>query len=177
VHIRSVNWHHGTFGNTPPNRKDSAAALREGLRIAFDDKVKAADLHAQSVIVQVRDDHTVRDAGGNLITLSCWCEVGGTVGPGDFSTVGNALSAFTLAPVGFVGFVNGVNVDGANLREGDYRVLLKGDYVRDQKKQGVDANHVPPWVPFPPNPVQIPTYSSGDGAEGGLFESWFSLKP
>jgi hypothetical protein len=172
VHIRSVNWHHGTIGTNP---KDSAATLREGIKIAFDGLVDGSDLHAQSVIVQVRDNHTVQFPGGAPITLSCWCEVpDGVVTPGNFAVIGNARSAFTQDTSGNP--VNGVSVIGASVRTGDYRVLVKGDFIRDQQnKRGLDANHVPPWVRYPLNATQTPTYSSGDGAEGGLFESWFSL--
>jgi hypothetical protein len=65
-----------------------------------------------------------------------------------------------------------VAVNGAQFRPGlnfvgnqEYRVLLKGDFIRDAKnKQGIDADHLPPWLPNRP---------TGDGTEGGTFESWF----
>ena len=34
---------------------------------------------------------------------------------------------------------------------------------------GVDANHLPPWF------GGAPDYRTGDGVEGGTFESWFML--
>jgi hypothetical protein len=57
---------------------------------------------------------------------------------------------------------------------GDYRVILKSDFVRDWdsvKKQprnkAVDGDHLPPWVP---------QAKSGDQIQGGTFESWFSIR-
>jgi hypothetical protein len=47
------------------------------------------------------------------------------------------------------------------------RVVLKGDFIRDKHGLGVDANHLPPWLPHRP---------SGDGIEGGTFESWFTVE-
>ncbi len=63
-------------------------------------------------------------------------------------------------------------VNGAQFRPGldflpnqEYRVLLKGDFIRDAKNEkGIDADHLPPWLPNRP---------TGDGTEGGTFESWF----
>jgi hypothetical protein len=49
---------------------------------------------------------------------------------------------------------------------GLYRVFLKGDLVRDQRDLAVDANHLPTW---------LPNRITGDGVEGGVFESWFRL--
>jgi hypothetical protein len=51
---------------------------------------------------------------------------------------------------------------------GAYRVLLKGDFVRGLGDRAVDGNHLPQWV-------GSPNYRSGDGIEGGTFESWLSL--
>jgi hypothetical protein len=47
-----------------------------------------------------------------------------------------------------------------------YRVIIKGDFIRDQNGRGLDGDHLPPWVPG---------RRSGDGVEGGTFESWFVL--
>src|SRR5439155_576088 len=65
-----------------------------------------------------------------------------------------------------------VAVNGAQFRPGldfvenqEYRVLLKGNFIRDAKNEkGIDADHLPPWLPNRP---------TGDGTEGGTFESWF----
>jgi hypothetical protein len=53
---------------------------------------------------------------------------------------------------------------------GNYRVIFKGDYVRDSDKKrpskAVDGDHLPQWVP---------KAKSGDQIQGGTFESWFSI--
>jgi hypothetical protein len=129
--------------------------------------VFAEDLHGQSLIVQVKPKpNTVPNSEGNRVDVSCWCEVVGVVKAVNFAVLGDASSPFTTA----TGLVNGVQFKPERevLPPGVYRVLLKGDYVRGNDKRAVDANHLPPWV-------QHPTYRSGDGVEGGLFESWLEL--
>lgn len=161
--IQTVNWKHGPLVLSG----DSATFREDGLRIAFDrPDVFAEDLHGQSMIVQTQNAATIRDPAGNRITLTCWCEVQGRVEPGDFATLGNANSAFTGVAAGTV---NGVRFLSGDLRAGVYRVLFKGDYVRANGKRAVDANHLPPWV-------GSPAYRSGDGTEGGLFESWLTFE-
>ena len=55
------------------------------------------------------------------------------------------------------------------------RVVLKGDYIRDEHGKGIDVDDLPPW--FPASPSTPPTYHTGNGVAGGTFESWFTLKP
>jgi hypothetical protein len=159
-----VNWKHAASNG-------SSSKYRElGLRIAFDGPdVLSDDLNRQSVIVQTRNESVVRDAGGNQITLVCWCELQGRIVPGDFAALGDATSAF--APATAAGqIVNGVVFFSGDFRPTQYRVLVKGDYVRGLGKRAVDANHLPPWV------NSSPAYRTGDGTEGGLFESWLQFE-
>ena len=44
---------------------------------------------------------------------------------------------------------------------------MKGDFIRDEKGLAVDADHLPPW---------LPNHGTGDGVEGGTFESWFRIE-
>ncbi|MCZ7640211.1 MAG: hypothetical protein M5U12_31655 [Verrucomicrobia bacterium] len=61
-----------------------------------------------------------------------------------------------------------------DLRPGfTHRVLLKCDFLADARPAGErgrapDGNHLPPWF-------GSPNYRTGDGVEGGAFESWFDL--
>ena len=160
--IQTVNWTHRVFGDS-----GSSSPFREkGLRIAFDrPDVFAEDLHDQSLVVETQHVSTVIDPSGNRIQLRCWCEVQGRVVSGNFATLGDANSTFSQA----TGLVNGVQFVSADFRRGVYRVLFKGDYVRANDKRAVDGNHLPPWV-------RQPTYRSGDGIEGGLFESWLEFR-
>jgi hypothetical protein len=163
THIQTVNWKHGA--NSGPTAK-----FREvGLIIAFDrQEATADDLDAHSMVVLARDRHTIKDAGAKAITLDCWCELQGTVDPGNLAALGDATSNFTKTPAA-VKKVNGVRFMSPDFQGGEYRVLLKGDYVRGLRDKAVDANHLPPWV-------GAPGYLSGDGTEGGLFESWLIIK-
>ena len=49
------------------------------------------------------------------------------------------------------------------------RVFAKGDFIRDasSKQRAIDGDHLPPW---------LPTRPTGDGIEGGTFESWIAIK-
>ncbi|MNT51083.1 hypothetical protein D3C72_1880330 [compost metagenome] len=72
------------------------------------------------------------------------------------------------------------------------RLLVNGDFIRglhhDTKQlRALDADHIPklipPSPPGPPQPGKVPTWLepqdervSGDGIEGGTFESWFTIE-
>jgi hypothetical protein len=152
-----VNWRHGA--------PESVTRIRQqGFRIAFDtQQVESKDLHLQSFIVQRRHLQTVDDPAGS-VQLACWCELQGRVISGNFTPLGDVNGAFAQAG----GNVNGAIFVAENVLPGEYRVLLKGDYVR-AKGDAVDADHLPPWV-------GSPNYITGDGIEGGLFESWLTLR-
>jgi len=84
---------------------------------------------------------------------------------GTAGTLGDATSTFTPA----TGLVDGVRFMSRDFRPGEYRVIFRGDYVRGRGKRAVDADHLPRWV-------GSPGYRSGDGIEGGLFESWLVME-
>src|SRR4051794_7495333 len=97
----------------------------------------------------------------------CWCELPiKRVGGVQFKRACEILPDFDET--------NDLNaaVNGAQFRPGEgfvanqeYRVLVKGDFIRDARNgKGIDANHLSPWLPKRP---------TGDGTEGGTFESWF----
>jgi hypothetical protein len=137
------------------------AITRDGLLIAFSHPVMTEDLHGQSVQVLRRQ----RGQQG----ISLWGEIAGKINPIWFNETGNVTTPFTLVPPETR--TNGVQFkpDSA-FNAGDYRVVVKGDFIRDAaSKKGVDANHRPPW--FGSN-----DYMTGDSVAGGTFESWFTLK-
>jgi hypothetical protein len=158
VGIQSVSWDHN--GNTV-NLSD---LIKPGLGIAFSDSVQAADLTRNSIALLV--------PGGSL-QLMYWQELEITITPGDFTTLGNASSAFgasSAASVNGLQFAVDEQLDG-NLRAiADafngipFHVVVKGDFIRDTHGQALDGDHLPPW---------LPNKTSGDGIEGGTFESWF----
>jgi hypothetical protein len=58
-------------------------------------------------------------------------------------------------------------ISGPNLKFGnEFRIVVRGDFIRDRNGKGLDADHLPPW---------LPSRHSGDEVEGGTFESWFTL--
>jgi DNA-binding beta-propeller fold protein YncE len=158
-HICAISWTH-----------DGPLLVTEGeregliLAVAVDRPVRAGDFTDQTFIV-LREQ---RSEDG----VSCWCEVPGARRTGDFTPPCQIdLRRFQQisaddAPV------NGVIFQFKELRFGRYRVVIKGDFIRSRDEQnqfrGLDANHLPPWLPGRP---------SGDGVEGGTFESWFTVLP
>jgi hypothetical protein len=144
THICAINWTHGDV-------------LRDtSLLIAFDGPVQVQDLHRQSVILlSSRLDGRTR--------LRCWCEVSGKIEVGSFEPACD-VSKFTPQEAAEV---NGLRFTPDNFPEGEYRVVVKGDFIRDAKGKAVDADHLPGW---------LPDRRTGDGIAGGTFESWFNFK-
>jgi hypothetical protein len=113
-------------------------------------------LHVQSVIVQQFNKD--RATG-----LNCWCELPGKVTPGNFVPAEHVSNPFS--PSG-AAMVNGVKFEGDFNAGATYRVIVKGDYIRDKsKKRAIDADNLPAFWAL--------GGKTGDGIEGGTFESWF----
>jgi hypothetical protein len=161
-HICAINWVHPTppLDDNPNIFTPLDNLNRNGVLIAFDRPVLNRDIHRQSFMVLVKhhNDQSNDD---------CWCELPiKRVGGVKFEKDCEILSGFTE--------ITDPNaaVNGAHFRPGlnfvatqEYRVILKGDFIRDAKNEkGIDADHLPPW---------LPTRPTGDGTEGGTFESWF----
>jgi hypothetical protein len=165
AHICAINWVHQTppLDNNPTN-VTRIGDLNDGVLVAFDRPVLNGDIHRHSFMVLFSH----RDDQGNT---DCWCEMPiRRVGGVQFERDCEILSGFAET--------NDPNaaVNGAQFRPGlefrpgqEYRVLLKGNFIRDAKNgKGIDADHLPPWLPKRP---------TGDGIEGGPFESWFTVAP
>jgi hypothetical protein len=155
VKIQQITWpHNGTLTQAQLEQ----AKLQ--LKIAFNGKVQAGDLTVDSVAVLVPIHGTEQTA---------WNEADIRVIPGTFATLGDVTSVFG-APMG--GIANGVAIGlpdiATKLVNNKIRVLVRGDFVREaaEKQRAIDADHLPPWVP---------ARLTGDGIEGGTFESWFTL--
>jgi hypothetical protein len=150
THICQINWKHA--------RKMSVGDVRE-LVVAFDGPINGNDINLNSFIVQ-------RGDVDGLTGLTCWCQLSGEfeiqqlrtpcVLNGPLETPPNKPNLVRFKPRG-PGFERGKT----------YRVIIKGDLIRDGDKKGVDANHLPPWV----SEGRV----TGDGIEGGTFESWFEI--
>jgi DNA-binding beta-propeller fold protein YncE len=178
VGVSNVSWApaSGVLG-----RVIRSQLIKPGLKIAFTDVVQAADLTTDTVKLLIPVPALILTNPNNPPTSSdlvSYCEVPILVTPGNFKKLGDVTSVFTPTAVGNV---NGVafTLSSKNQKEIDiinfvvnatqkpFQVLVKGDFIRDAKQHGLDGDHLPPWVPKRP---------SGDGIEGGTFESWFQLE-
>ena len=179
-----IDWSHG--------KQLTGAVLtrvqQQGLVIGFDREIDASTLSTFTFRAFVRQPGSYSPS----FTTFLWLELDATVAGipakvGDASwsvSCGNLVGAIP-PPSGDVasGPVIGARLlpsgDGkpAHFVPGVYRVVLHGDAVLgvdqivlpDGRKvhPAVDANHLGPGIPG-----RCPT---GDTAEGGLFESWFTI--
>ncbi len=155
THICGINWkHNGTV---------SSSVIRQfGLLVGFDAPIQSGDIGVQTFIV------LAKTPGANL---TCWCEV-----PAKAVQAVNLNSKMTgtkTCDINLDQKAAGPTANGAQfipgsgtLAPGDYRVIVKGDFIRDQKLISVDADHLAPWLPNAP---------TGDLIAGGTFESWFTV--
>ena len=150
------------------------STLREtGLQIAFSAGVKFTDLSLDTVTLLI-------PVPQNLYQI--WAEAGPnaiTVKGVNFATIGDVNSTATPGPDAN-GLANGVAL---TINEGlieilakvfgqKLRVCARSDFIRDNSDLALDGDHLPLWVP---TSLQAGR-QSGDGIEGGTFESWFTLE-
>jgi hypothetical protein len=140
--------------------------VQEGLGVVLglDRDVRSGDIDTISLMVLAETEEA-----GRL----CWCAVPGEAfgaRVGDPAQLDAGVEVQRLPDPDDIGNAACYRFhrEGWGSLEGKrLRVLLNGDLVQDDKGRGVDGNHLPPWVPKRP---------SGDGLEGGTFESWFEVK-
>jgi hypothetical protein len=165
THICAISWEHGK--KAPPARILVERGRERGLVIAFDDFVRKEDLTPATVVVLAQHATTVTVNENDPITLACWCDLKCDLRPILLTQRCRIDDAFQDLDAAHPD-PNGVWVVSTDFRPGwTYRVLVKGDFIRDKaNSRGIDTDHLPPWLPFRP---------TGDGVEGGLFESWFTI--
>ena len=151
THICAISWEHG-------GKVLRGELAERGVLIAFDDMVDSADftLNSVAVLVPSAEDHG---------QTRCWCEVFIDLRGVKLNTPCRPRDGFQLVNPGDP--ANGVLIrpripDTAS----EVRVRLDGDFIRDRHGRGVDADHLPKW---------LPGRVTGDGAEGGTFLSWFTI--
>ncbi|MGR9099216.1 MAG: hypothetical protein ACU826_01490 [Gammaproteobacteria bacterium] len=168
AHICNINWNHAG--------KTGLKVLHEGLLIAFDSAVVNGDLNAMSVSVLTKKlaENTEEEPPRYV----CWCEPEIELITGvklekdcELQTIDPEL--FVTDPAAEVNAV--VVIFGkreiADQRDRIFRVRVYGDLIRGRHHKtgefrGCDFNHLPDW---------LPARKTGDGIEGGTFESWFEL--
>jgi hypothetical protein len=155
VQICRINWTHADPVPGPIQPTDLTTLRAEGLRLVFTNNIFNGDIHDQSFLVMKSDPQGAR---------VCWCEfrheLHGAVFEGECDTRNfDKFGAAASDPV------NGLLFQTEWSPNTIYRVVLKGDLIRAVSNgKAVDANHLPPWLNL---------RHSGDGKEGGTFESWF----
>lgn len=184
-HICDISWKHG--GSIGVKR---STITRLTLIVTFDNPVNAADLHRNSIRLQARRPDP--ETGG---LLQCWCDLEmpqDAITPGDTETHCDSTSAFkVVGPTGDARAVRiQVGVDrlfAQQIFSIDMRLLIQGDFIRGRHLKtkawrALDADHLPKPDPSQP-PGALPVWMSpgakilsGDGVEGGTFESWFNLR-
>lgn len=179
VKIAGISWqHNGTMTFTALRMQEMM------LKIAFSATVQGPDLVAPNASLPTSVLSSVISVlvgdNGNFGTI--WEEMSIRLFPGNFATLGDLNSSFTPLPnlttAGQPNPVNGVLLELPGrimetiLKTKDanktIRICVKGDFIRDTTadEHALDGNHLPPWLPKRP---------TGDGVEGGTFESWFTL--
>jgi hypothetical protein len=148
--------------------------LNKGVWLAFDRPVRAGDLHAMSVRLEMLIEH--KEPPHN-----CWCQLPAQIRPVKLAEKCKA-GPEGAEPVEAKDPADGVHLQ-PQLTPGQtvntFRVVVQGDFIRefDRPNRALDADHVPPWF-HEPSPPFAPNggYRTGDRVEGGTFESWFRSK-
>lgn len=189
-HICDFNWRHGDTVGV------NEIVERSRLVVAFDTVVLNRDIHNNSVRVQVAARENRRD-----VLLLCFCDLDldDRLRGGHIERKCDARSAFTADPdpnaevdaleIVLPGNLAKLARESPLLR---LRILINGDFIRGRHAKtrewrALDADHIPktriPSPPGPPSPGELPEWIqpgdarfSGDGVEGGTFESWFDVK-
>ena len=156
IHICGINWDHPD-AVMPLNQADHVV-------LAFDGELEPADctqqILRQAFIVETAHRQQVNDR----LTLECWCQLGGEYGAFRLSTRCDATSDRAPGAIDALEFRPSPPLQPGVV----YRVRFIGDLVRDRRTQrAIDANHLPKW---------LPGRKTGDGIEGGVFYSWFTVR-
>jgi DNA-binding beta-propeller fold protein YncE len=191
-HIVAINWpHDGTLlRNDAASQRWFEGFFKLGLVIAFDTEMLPETINRHTV--QVLFNHMNRDTEGN-----CFCNMRGRVRPGrviteqhgdglpecgdnivDFKPYTDSEIKAQLPATGAQFFPD--NREWIMNAETEYQIVAKGDFIlahkedpeiklRDGKpgRRALDGDHLGPGLP-----LRCPT---GDGVEGGTFESWFGI--
>jgi hypothetical protein len=182
THISAISWLHG--GNMAQTSLGPAP-----LALGFDGPIQAIDLlQPTALMVQFSHYQLLGNQDSAANAMLCWCALPITIKYASIAPAGPIPSS-GWTPL-TISTAKGTTCSGAQIeintdllqeaynaakeskRPFYMRVLFNGDLVRDGSAQllGIDADHVPPWLPQSPQ-----TGKTGDGVVGGLFESWFEL--
>lgn len=183
--IRALSWTHGV-----PVKKGSLAKIdmgpnqrpQFGVVVAFTGRVIASSVDAEHVF-QVLVPHQ-HDA--DRLPLRCRCPIDGRVIAVDNLTMSGPVIVAAAAtanpqPDALAFIFESANVDVPPdrivelLQDRELWIVLRCDFVIDRNGKAVDGEHVRGTLlsgdrPAPPDPAEK------FGIQGGLFESWFTLR-
>ena len=163
VLICAISWQHPD-SLQPGFPQPTGIGRSDPLLLAFNGDIVAGDVHEHSFMVLAKSTNSDSP-------VNCWCEVR----PKELVAVRFKepcdLTSEQTRVTNPTDPANGLRFTPSRgwLPETAYRVVLKGDFVREHKPahRAIDANHLPPWLNM---------RKSGDGKQGGTFESWFVTK-
>jgi hypothetical protein len=193
--IEALSWTHNTEHAAPTNNPNSfvvevdmlTGAKTPGLVIGFTDEVQVSKTIDAEHVLQVLVNHSTADESRRGFVCRCAIRgraipvklkvdpqgkivvnAAGRIDTASESPPGNArgvafLLDMQLAPIArdiLAGIIN------------DLWIILRGDFVLDTNGNAVDAEFVRAELPSGDRPK-----SSLFGIQGGLFESWFTIKP
>jgi DNA-binding beta-propeller fold protein YncE len=176
-HIIAINWtHDGTIAPGPAGPSQEFQNLRKfGAVIVFDRPMLPATINQHTVQVLIRRN--------NEDGTYCYCNLQGIVDPVRVTAEGGDLKCdMKIKDIGGIPPATGARFQPVGpleaWRDGEYLVVVKGDFILGEKEivlpdgrkvnPALDANHLGPGLP-----KRCPT---GNGTEGGDFESWFTIK-
>jgi DNA-binding beta-propeller fold protein YncE len=177
-HIEGINWPHG-------GKLSAAAANRLrtiGLLIAFDEPMDGGTLDDMTVAVYLR----VRAPDQGPLHAYSWFGITGAVRPVGLTATCSRPPTRVTNPNPPAANVTGVQFlpqqEGTRpWPSGRYLVVVRGDLILSHKpgprldgsvgKRALDGNHLGPGL-LRTSTRRCPT---GDGIEGGTFESWFDI--
>jgi Collagen triple helix repeat (20 copies) len=165
--ICNISWEHrGSARRADLQERGIWLAFRNDT-IPDRGKVLAFDLDDISVMVLA--ERLERDPAGQGVRI-CWCQIPAREVRGIMMRESCSLDFDPNEPLDN-GFCDGVlyRMDPAGIPEqgSRLRVIVNGDLIQDRNGRSIDGNHIAKWVPG---------RDSGDGVEGGVFESWFRVE-
>jgi hypothetical protein len=179
THISAISWTHAGIVQI-----DFSSDPNPSFALAFDGAVNSADLTQPSALMMLVSLYEVLplETAGAFTPLVRWCQI--QASSLNFASVGppGAIPSTSWNPLAAQPTCTAVQIvpDSTALRAAMIaaikvpmhfyvRVILNGDLVRDASGNGLDVNHLPPWL------GSSPGYRTGDGIAGGVFESWFRI--
>ncbi len=162
-HVTDINWKNETTINGATIKWDDFrnGIYIEGVRVWFDKKMNGETININTFLFLVKMEDA--DTGNYQYDLV----------PGDVSYDYNESTGKSIATFKFTTeWISDVYLGYSRVREkgGEFKVVLKSDFIMSAEENGkpvkaLDGNFIGGKLP------------SGNGTQGGDFESWFYVEP